>query len=303
MVHWRTRGRLHRGHERSCRPARSIWPSPIRRSTSATTTTSTTTARTSDDYLDWSPRVDRRRHPRAQARRHVLAGDRRRIRGRAEGHAARASSACTCRSWVIWYYTFGVNCKTQVQPLARAPVPLRQGRRRSSRSTPTGDPRAVGPAAGLRRRAGPNPDTGRLPGRHLDPAAAGLRPTASPPTRTPGTSRASPARSRSGPAFTAARCPSNCWAASSASARNEGDVVLDPFAGSGTTLAVAKKLGRQFLGFELSKDYAKKVNQRLSTIQPGDPLIGPANAATSAPTTRKGRKLRRRELPPKRKAG
>ena len=33
---------------------------------------------------------------------------------------------------------------------------------------------------------------------------------------------------------------------------NPGELVLDPFAGSGTTLAVAKKLGRRYLGFELS---------------------------------------------------
>ena len=31
---------------------------------------------------------------------------------------------------------------------------------------------------------------------------------------------------------------------------NPGDLVLDPFAGSGTTAAVAKKLGRNFIGFE-----------------------------------------------------
>ena len=38
-----------------------------------------------DEYVAWSRAVDRRSAPRAQAGRHVLAGDRRRIRGRAEG--------------------------------------------------------------------------------------------------------------------------------------------------------------------------------------------------------------------------
>ena len=53
-----------------------------------------------------------------------------------------------------------------------------------------------------------------------------------------------------------------------------GDLVLDPFAGSGTTLAVAKKLGRRYLGFELSADYASRVRLRLDAIAPGDPLEG-----------------------------
>jgi DNA modification methylase len=51
-------------------------------------------------------------------------------------------------------------------------------------------------------------------------------------------------------------------------ASNPGDVVLDPFAGSGTTLAVAKRLRRQYLGIELSSDYAEAVRDRLSLVQP-----------------------------------
>ena len=74
---------------------------------------------------------------------------------------------------------------------------------------------------------------------------------------------------------------------------NEGDVVLDPFGGSGTTFAVAKKLSRRFIGFELSLDYAGKIKERLSSIQAGDPLVGPENAAMSAPSTKAGRKLNR----------
>jgi site-specific DNA-methyltransferase (adenine-specific) len=47
---------------------------------------------------------------------------------------------------------------------------------------------------------------------------------------------------------------------------NPGDVVLDPFAGSGTTLAVAKRLGRRYLGIELSAEYAEGVRQRLADV-------------------------------------
>jgi site-specific DNA-methyltransferase (adenine-specific) len=49
---------------------------------------------------------------------------------------------------------------------------------------------------------------------------------------------------------------------------NPGDLVLDPFAGSGTTLAVAKRLGRHYLGIELSPDYAERVRRRLTAVTP-----------------------------------
>jgi site-specific DNA-methyltransferase (adenine-specific) len=38
---------------------------------------------------------------------------------------------------------------------------------------------------------------------------------------------------------------------------NVGDLVLDPFAGSGTTCRIAKETGRQFIGIELNSEYAK----------------------------------------------
>lgn len=43
-----------------------------------------------------------------------------------------------------------------------------------------------------------------------------------------------------------------------------GDVVLDPFAGSGTTLYVAKELGRQYLGIELNPAYIQLAERRLA---------------------------------------
>jgi site-specific DNA-methyltransferase (adenine-specific) len=44
---------------------------------------------------------------------------------------------------------------------------------------------------------------------------------------------------------------------------NPGDLVFDPFLGSGTTSVVAKKLGRQFIGVELDDEYALLAEKRL----------------------------------------
>lgn len=55
---------------------------------------------------------------------------------------------------------------------------------------------------------------------------------------------------------------------------NPGDLVLDPMAGTGTVLAVARKLGRDYLGFDQSPMYCGLAADRLSQVQPGQVLAG-----------------------------
>jgi site-specific DNA-methyltransferase (adenine-specific) len=52
----------------------------------------------------------------------------------------------------------------------------------------------------------------------------------------------------------------------------EGAVVLDPFAGSGTTCLAAKRLGRSYVGIEIDEKYVKTANQRLDGAAKGRPL-------------------------------
>jgi hypothetical protein len=66
---------------------------------------------------------------------------------------------------------------------------------------------------------------------------------------------------------------------------NPGETVLDPFGGSGTTLVVAKKLDRHFIGFELSKSYARQIEARLDRANSGDALLGSEEPKVSAPAT------------------
>jgi site-specific DNA-methyltransferase (adenine-specific) len=49
-----------------------------------------------------------------------------------------------------------------------------------------------------------------------------------------------------------------------ACASDPGDLVLDPFAGSGTTSVVAQTLGRAWLGIEINPDYVDLAQKRLS---------------------------------------
>lgn len=52
------------------------------------------------------------------------------------------------------------------------------------------------------------------------------------------------------------------------SASNPGDLVLDPFFGTGTTGAVAKKLHRHFVGIERDPNYVKAATARIAAIEP-----------------------------------
>jgi modification methylase len=55
---------------------------------------------------------------------------------------------------------------------------------------------------------------------------------------------------------------------------NAGDVILDPFFGSGTTGAVARKLGRDFIGIEREDAYIKAASRRIEAVAPlEDPAL------------------------------
>ena len=191
-----------------------------------------------------------------------------------------------CRSWVVWYYTFGVNCKIQVQPLARPPVPLGQGpaafhvQRRDAVRSP------VRPATGLWRspgesaRAACRTTPGSCVRRICPDGFQPLEDTWYFP-RVAGTFK-----ERAG--FHGCQMPEQLLGRIIRACSNEGEIVLDPFAGSGTTLAAAKKLGRRYLGFELSAEYTRLIKQRLRGIVPGHTLDGAPEPLVSAPSTAAG---------------
>ncbi len=197
----------------------------------------------------------------------------------------------TCRSWVIWYYTFGVNCKRKfsrshthlfhfTQEKDEFTFNAQDIRVPSARQLVYGDKRAN--------------SKGRLPDdtwilRPQD-LPEGFQPTDDTWyfPRVAGTFK-----ERAG--FHGCQMPEQLLGRIIRVSSNEGDTVLDPFTGSGSTLLVAKKLNRKWMGFELSKDYAKEARKRLEKVEPGDPLTGPANPLASAPNTANGKRLEDRQ--------
>jgi len=205
----------------------------------------------------------------------------------------------TCRSWVVWSYTFGVNCKRK---FTRSHAHLfhfikdpedftfndQAIRIPSARQLVYGDKRA-------------NPK-GRLP----DDTWI-LRPQDVPECFTADENTwyfprvAGTFKERQG--FHGCQMPEQLLGRIIRVSSNPGERVLDPFAGSGTTLAVAKKLGRKYTGFEISKDYVAQVNQRLKAAGEGDPLVGSETPLVSAPSTANGRKVGEPRPPRRRRSG
>ena len=193
----------------------------------------------------------------------------------------------TCRSWVVWYYTFGVHCKYK---FARSHAHLFQFVKNPAAFTFNTDAIRVPSARELvygDKRACP---TGRLP----DDTWI-LRPQDLPEGfATDGDTWYFPRvcgtfKERSG--WHGCQMPEQLLGRIIRASSHEGDVVLDPFGGSGTTLAVAKKLGRRFIGLELSEQYAKRIDDRLAAISSGDPLDGAPEPLKSVPATKDGRRL------------
>ena len=196
-----------------------------------------------------------------------------------------------CRSWVVWYYTFGVHCHSK---FTRSHTHLFHFVKNPDKSTFNDSAIRVPSARQLvyaDKRANPN---GRVPDdtwiiRPTPHESWILRPQDLPEgfvadgdtwyfPRVCGTFK-----ERMG--FHGCQMPEQVLGRIIRACSDEGDLVLDPFVGSGTTLAVAKKLGRSYVGFEISKDYVSQSRKRLQRIQKGTPLDGAQNPLASVAKT------------------
>ncbi len=69
-----------------------------------------------------------------------------------------------------------------------------------------------------------------------------------------------------------------------AATSNPGDLILDPFCGTGTTAAVAKKLGRNYLTIDREPQYVRVAEKRLKAVSPS--LLGDEGVFVDAPKKR-----------------
>jgi site-specific DNA-methyltransferase (adenine-specific) len=174
------------------------------------------------------------------------------------------------RGWVIWYYTFGVNCKKKFsRSHAHLLYFVKDPRNFTFHSTDIRVPSAR-QLVYADARANPN---GRLP----DDTWI-LRPQDVPGIFEPEEDTwyvprvCGTFKERAG--WHGCQMPEQLLGRIVRACSSPGETVLDPFAGSGTTLAVARKLGRRALGFELSPEYAARAQERLDAARSGQTLEG-----------------------------
>ena len=193
------------------------------------------------------------------------------------------------RSWVIWYYTFGVNCKYKFSRshahlfhFVKDPAKFTFRAAELENRIPSARQLVYNDSRG-------NPE-GRLP----DDTWI-LRPQDIAGSFTPDEDTwyfprvAGTFKERKG--FHGCQMPEQLLGRIIRVCSHENEIVLDPFSGSATTLAVSKKLGRQFLGFDLSPEYVQRGKDRLEKIMPGDALDGAPEPTMSAPSTANGKRL------------
>ncbi len=150
------------------------------------------------------------------------------------------------RNWIIWHYTFGQNTKAKfcrahthifyfVKDAERFTFNDRLLRFPSARHTEYQDLRAS--------------PLGRLPDDVWDefPRVCGTF------------------RERAG--FHGCQMPEALLQRIVLASSNPGDLVLDPFVGSGTTAAAAKRTGRRYIGIDLSPEYAEQTRRRLAAVR------------------------------------
>jgi site-specific DNA-methyltransferase (adenine-specific) len=194
------------------------------------------------------------------------------------------------RNWVIWYYTFGVHC---TRKFSRSHTHLLYFVKDPNKFTFNDAEVRVRSARQMVYNDGRADPRGRVPDNTWI-----LRPQDAPGAFSPDHDTwyfarvAGTFKERAG--FHNCQMPERLLERIIRCCSAPDEVVLDPFVGSGSTLIVAKKLGRRWIGAEVSAEYVRHANARIEAVQVGDPMEGPEDPLISAPATPLGRRRRRK---------